>query len=82
MTNPDFETDARGQTNPLDPDPAAPGSDADTADTVGVPAGSGPQIGESDSIDGAEVSTDSDDGDRETPIVSTAGLGDDSDLED
>lgn len=65
MTNSDFETDARDQDNPLDPDPAVPGSDAETADTVGVPAGSGPQIGESDFIDGAEVSTDSDEGDTE-----------------
>ena len=65
MTNSDFETDARDQDNPLDPDPAVPGADADTADTVGVPAGSGPQIGESEFIDGAEVSADSDEGDTE-----------------
>lgn len=65
MTNSDFETDARDQDNPLDPDPAAPGSDADTADTVGIPVGSAPQIGESDFVDGAEVSTDSDEGDTE-----------------
>ncbi len=57
MTNPDFhESDRTGETHPLDPDAAAPNPDADTADTIGVPVGSARAAGESDFVDGAEVS--------------------------
>ncbi len=55
MTNSDFETDARDQASPLDPDPASPGVSDTAGDTVGVPAGSADPAGDSDFIDGAEV---------------------------
>jgi hypothetical protein len=76
--NPDFETDATGQTNPLDPDPAAPGPSAEAADTVGVPAGSADPIGGSDSIDGREVSDTADDDAIETPIMPSGAGGDEA----
>ena len=60
MTNPDFETDATGQTNPLDPDPASPGPSNEAADSIGVPAGSSDPVGGSDTIDGREVSDEAD----------------------
>ena len=75
MTSPDYGT---AEANPNDPDPAAPGPGL-SADSPGVPAGSAEPAGESDFVDGAEVSTDSDDGALETPIVS---MTDDTDLED
>ncbi|HZA73700.1 MAG TPA: hypothetical protein VE476_12415 [Propionibacteriaceae bacterium] len=79
MTNSDFETDERDQANPLDPDPAAPGPDADTADTVGVPVGSAPPAGGSDFIDGAEVGDNPEAGSRDT---FTTGYADERDTED
>lgn len=65
MTSMDYGT--TGEDNPMDPDPAAPGPGS-SADTPGVPAGSAEPVGESQFVDGAEVSS--------------TGLGDDSDLED
>lgn len=68
MTSPDYGVSS--EPNPNDPDPAAPGP-GEGADSPGVPVGSAEPIGESDFVDGAEVSDDSDDGEQETPIVST-----------
>jgi hypothetical protein len=79
VTNSDFETDARDQANPLDPDPAAPGVSNEAADTVGVPVGSSDPAGGSDFIDGAETGDSPEAGARET---STTGYPDESDTED
>ena len=79
MTNSDFETDARDQANPLDPDPAAPGVSDEAADTVGVPVGSSDPAGGSDFIDGAETGDSPEAGARET---FTTGYPDESDTED
>jgi hypothetical protein len=80
VTSSDYErTDQREQANPLDPDPAVPGVDSETADTVGVPVGSAEPAGGSDSIDGAETGDTPDSGARET---FTTGFSDDADTED
>ena len=49
MSDSDYEA---GPVLVPDPDPTAPGADADT---VGVPAGSAPPSGESDFVDGVET---------------------------
>jgi len=65
VTTPDYyESDRTGETNPNDPDPGAEKPVAETADTVGVPAGSADQTGDSDFVDGAEVGTSSGDDDQ------------------
>jgi hypothetical protein len=79
VTNSDFETDARDQANPLDPDPAAPGVSDEAGDTVGRPVGSSDPVGDSDLIDGAETGDTAEAGARET---FTTGFADDSDTED